>query len=385
MADELTALLDNFGIPGEVFLVILIVAFVVLGAVVVFMVINRPVMEIYPYLLTNAKVRAKKGRLFSEKQFSEILEADNVDEIVNYLKGFPDYLEHLENHSVEKSLDIQLAKTYILLSKIVPNDIMKAFVVLAKKPDMNNIKSLIAAKEANLNEDKILDLLIPVGKLYSVCEQLVNANTVEDIINGLDGTEYSSILEDSLSQYEEKGMILPLEFALDKYYLESLMKASNAQSDENTSELHSYIGSQIDISNLKLIIRGKTDGLDYEAISNYVIPDGYQIKEWKLKDLMEAENIPGLINSLDGTDYYSPLNESIASYNESKSVSVFENALSKYLMDYAHDISLRKPLGIGPIVGYLNEKEKEIKNLKIIVRAKRETDFPMSKIQEMLV
>lgn len=384
MADELTTILNSFGISGEVFLAILFVIIAIIGVIVV-IILSRPLLEIYPYLLSNAKVRARKGNLFDEKHFSEIMEADDVNEIVTYLKGFPDYLEHLENYSVEKSLDIQLAKMYTSLSKIVPDDIVKTFIVLAKKTDMDNIKSLIAAKEANLTEDETLNLLIPAGKLYSLCEQLVSVNTVEDIITGLDTTEYGSILEESLRDYEEKGMILPLEFALDKYYLENLLKTSGAAADENTEVLHSYIGSQVDIANLKLILRAKADDLDYDAISSYIVPDGYQIKEWKLKDLMEAETIPTLINGLDGTDYYSPLNESVTAYNESKSVSVLETTLDEYLINYANDLSLRKPLGIGPIIGYINEKEKEIKNLKIIVRAKREADFPMSKLQEMLV
>jgi V/A-type H+-transporting ATPase subunit C len=384
MADELTTLIDAFGIPGEALLAIIFVAIVILGAVVV-IIITRPLLEIYPYLLTNAKIRARKGRLFDEKHFTEIIEADDVSEIVNYLKGFPDYLEHLDNYSVEKALDIQLAKTYVLLSKMVPGDIEKTFAVLGKKPDISNIKSLIAAKEANFNKEETLDLLIPAGKLYPVCEQLADVDRVEEVITGLDGTEYGPILEDSLSQYEEKGMILPLEFALDKFYLESMFIASSGPSDENTTILHSYIGSQVDVANLKLIIRAKADGLDYDAIAPYVIPNGHQIKEWKLKDLMEAETLPTLVNGLDGTDYYQTLNECVADFNESNSASVFENALNEYLIEYANNLSIKKPLGVGPIIGYLNEKEKEIKNLKIIIRAKRETDFPISKIQELLL
>ena len=45
----------------------------------------------------------------------------------------------------------------------------------------------------------------------------------------------------------------------------------------------------------------------------------------------------------------------------------------------------KKPLGVGPIIGYLSQKENEIKNLKIIARAKREANFPNSKIMEMLI
>ena len=34
-----------------------------------------------------------------------------------------------------------------------------------------------------------------------------------------------------------------------------------------------------------------------------MISNGYQIREWKLKDLMEAEDVAGVVSSLEGTDY----------------------------------------------------------------------------------
>jgi V/A-type H+-transporting ATPase subunit C len=46
---------------------------------------------------------------------------------------------------------------------------------------------------------------------------------------------------------------------------------------------------------------------------------------------------------------------------------------------------MKKPIGIGPIIGYLSQKEVEIRNLKVIARAKREADFPVSRLREMLV
>ncbi|MDR3222919.1 MAG: V-type ATP synthase subunit C [Methanobrevibacter sp.] len=384
MADELTTILTSFGISNEAFLAIIVVVLLIIGAVVV-IIVSRPILDIYPYLLPNAKVRARKGRLFDEKHFSEIIEADDYKEITNYLRGFPDYAKHLDNHSIEKSLDIQLGETYSILSKIAPTDIKKVFVILSKKSDISNIKSLIAAKEANLSKDETTKLLIPVGSLYPTCEQLVESNTIENVIAGLDGTEYGSVLEDALSEYNESGMILPFESALDKHFLENLLSASSVPSDDNTRILHSYIGSQVDVANLKIIIRSKADGLKYDSINTHMISNGYQIKEWKLKDLMESDNVTSIVNGLDGTDYYQILNEALGTYNETDSISIFEKALDEYIVNYANSLSLKNPLGVGPIIGYLNKKEKEIKNLKIIIRAKRENNLEMSDIQEMLV
>ena len=50
-------------------------------------------------------------------------------------------------------------------------------------------------------------------------------------------------------------------------------------------------------------------------------------------------------------------------YNETGSVALFEQALDKFLVDSAKSYSMKKPLGIGPIIGFLSQKEVEVKNL----------------------
>ncbi|MDR0912211.1 MAG: ATP synthase A1 subunit C [Methanobrevibacter sp.] len=383
MADGLTTILAQAGLSGDAFLAIVVMVLLVIGAVVV-VIVSRPILDIYPYLLPNARVRARKGRLFDEKHFSEIVEADDLTEIVNFLKGFPDY-DDIDVNSIEKSLDLELAKTYVLVSKIAPDNIKKAFVALAKKFDIGNIKTLITAKEANLSREETLNLLIPSGENYDTLVGLVDSNNVEDIVAGLDNSEYASVLEDALNKYKETNMVLPLDAALDTYYLENLLTATNVPSNDNTTILYSFIGTQVDITNIKTIIRAKADGLSFEDMEPYITKSGYDVKEWKLKDLLESEDVSGVIAGLDGTDYGSVLNESLNDYNETGSIGVFEKALDEYLLNYSKSISLKNPIGIGPIIGFLSQKEKEIKNLKIIARAKREAEFPISEIQELLI
>ncbi|MEA4956114.1 V-type ATP synthase subunit C [bioreactor metagenome] len=384
MADEITALLSQFGISPEAFIALAVIAVVVVGAIIV-IITSRPVLDIYPYLHPIARVRARKGRLFDEKQISEIVESNTLDEVKNYLRGFPDYAEYVDNFELEKAFDIQLAETYDLLSRIAPKKVQKSFYALAKKSDITNIKSLLAAKQMGMDKKATLNLLIPTGKLYGEIEQLADANNINEVITGLDGTEYSAILEDAIPEYEELGMILPLESALDKYYLQNLLESSGTPSDENSQVLYSYVGDQVDVSNLKLIIRAKADGLSYDKTSPYMIQNGYKLREWKLKDLMESEDVAGVISSLEGTDFSNILADALSEYNETGSVSIFEKTLDEYLINNAKSLSLRKPLGIGPILGFLSQKEREIKNLKIIVRAKREINFPISELKEMLV
>ena len=384
MADEIATLISSVGLTPEAFIAFCVIAILVVGAVVV-IITSRPILDIYPYLNPSARVRARKGRLFTEKQISEIVETNDVGEVENYLKGVPEYADALDDYPLDKALDVQRANTYDFIARVAPKEVKKPFVVMSKKTDINNIKSLLTAKEVGLTAEETKELLVPCGSLYDELESLVDAESVTDIVTSLDSTEYATALEDALPKYEETKMVLSLESTLNKFYLSNLLRSSDVPSDENKQIIFSYVGTQVDIDNLKLIIRAKEDGLDYDTIAPYMLEDGYQLREWKLKDLMESPDVTNVISGLDGTKYSEALTDAIPLYNETGSIYVFEKALDVYLVNYAKSLSSKKPLGVGPIIGYLSQKENEIKNLKIISRAKREEGFPNSKIMEMLI
>ena len=182
MADEIATIISSLGLSNEAFLAIVLLAFVVVGAIIV-IVATRPILDVYPYLHPNARVRARKGRLFDEKQISELVEANNVEEITNYLRGSPDYAEYLDNYTLEKALDIQLGETYDLVSRMAPKEIQSSFKVMSKKSDIANIKSLLTAKEAGLGQEATEELLIPTGSLYEDLQRLSDRCTYTNSYN----------------------------------------------------------------------------------------------------------------------------------------------------------------------------------------------------------
>ena len=206
MADEIATIISSLGLSNEAFLAIVLLAFVVIGAIIV-IVATRPILDVYPYLHPNARVRARKGRLFDDKQISELVEANNVEEITNYLRGSPDYAEYLDNYTLEKALDIQLGETYDLVSRMAPKEIQSSFKVMAKKSDIANIKSLLTAKEAGLSQEATEELLVPTGSLYEDLQRLSDVDTVTDVVAGLDGTEYAPILEEVEAEQEDLNLL----------------------------------------------------------------------------------------------------------------------------------------------------------------------------------
>ena len=385
MVDSITTIITTLGFPSvEAFIAAL---FLVLAVVAVIVVVStiKPVLNMFPYTYPNARVRARTGRLFTEKEFSEIVEAENIEEIKNYLRGVPDYAKYIDQYPLEKALDSQLAESYDLIARITPDNSKEVFNFLLKKWDIRNIKSIIIAKQADLNLDETLNLIVPFGALSDKLDSLIEADNVTEVINGLEGTEYPKILEDVISTYNETGLLLPLESALDKYLLENLLRSAATPEDDNTSLLHNYIGTMVDVANIKIILRAKAYDLKYDDIESYMISDGYQIREWKLKELMEAEDVASVISSLEGTSYAPMLSDAMTEYTETRSMSSFEKALDNHVFNTAKTISLKNQFGIGPMIGFLNKKEREIRNLKIIARGKREEGFSPSMIKEMLI
>ena len=96
MVNGITDIVTQLGLPSiESFLGLIFVIGAIIGVIAVIATI-RPVLDNFPYAYPNARVRARMGRLLTEKQLSEIIEADNIDEVKNYLRGFPEYAKYVD-------------------------------------------------------------------------------------------------------------------------------------------------------------------------------------------------------------------------------------------------------------------------------------------------
>lgn len=385
MVDSIATIVSTLGFPSNEAFIGLMVLVLAIIAVIVVIVTIKPVLDLFPYTYPNARVRARNGRLFSDKEFSEIIESQNIEEVKNYLRGVPDYAKYIDTYPLEKALDAQLAETYDLIARISPDNSKDSFKFLLKKWDIKNLKSIIIAKEADLSQEETLDLVVPFGELSNKLDALIETDSVTEVLNALEGTEYPKILEDAVPVYKETGLLLPLEASMDKYLLENLLRTSATPEDDNTALLHNYVGTLVDVANIKIILRAKADSLKYEDIEPYMVSDGYEIREWKLKELMEAEDVSGVISGLEGTDYAPMLSDAMTEFSETNSMASFENSLDSYVVKTAKTISMKSQFGIGPMIGFLSRKENEVKNLKIIARGKREAGFSSSMIKEMLI
>ena len=338
-----------------------------------------------PYAYPNARVMARKGRLLDKKQIIEIIDAKKLEDMYNLVSDVPEYKKFIDKFPFEKAMDMDLAETHQVLAKISAKNFKEFYEVILTKWDIQNIKTLIAAKEMAIDNEEIKEKIIPFGKLpEDILVRLLDAENIDEIATALKPTVYYEPVIEAISLYKEKKTLLPLEASLDKYYYEKWLETVSEISNDDGKVLNTLIKTKIDLLNLKIILRARSDGLEFKDIKEYIFADGDQLYEWKLNELMSTEKIVDFVDGLEGTDYADILKEALPKYDKTGSVSVLESALDKYSMGLGVKLAKKRPSTVGPMIGFLSQKEIETKNLKLIYQAKLE-GFPPEEIRKMLI
>jgi len=375
---DITAIAQFMNMPFDTFMILLILASIVVFLVIIIYILKY-VIDLAPFAYTNARIRSMEARLLSKDKLDELIEAGGINELIGFLDDteYGPYISEVMNElhdpiAIEKALNMHLADVYQTLSTISPDEAKKTLNLLAKKFDIKNIKTLLRAKYVGLNEEETFKLLIPLGTIpVNKLRELSETKSVDEVVSGLEGTEYAPVLSEALAKFEQTNNLLPLELALDKYLLEKLWKTVGIEGKEKDL-FKEFIGRMVDIESIKVILRGKADKLPSDVLSEYLVNVGYELAPWKLKELADADSIEAVVSSLEGTAYAQILADAMEEYEKTKSVYAFEKALDKYLVELGKKLSLRKPFGVGPIIGLITAKELEIRNLKIIIKGKIE-------------
>ncbi len=127
-----------------------------------------------------------------------------------------------------------------------------------------------------------------------------------------------------------------------------------------------FVKSLIDILNLKAILRGK-----YYNLPIYLYGEGWELPLWRLNELMKVEHVNEIVSMIEGTSYFNGLKNAVADF-EKYGVVAFEKALDTQILKIAREIANDDPLGIGPGIRFVVEKEVEARNLKIVAKAVEE-------------
>lgn len=353
-------LLDILLDPNNYPFWILIIA-VIAGAVAI---ISRPFSTYVKFVYPNAKFEAMGNPFVTEKELSRVVDTKNLNDFKDALNSSKDYnLSGDTVYEIQQSLDNSFMKTIEMMRKDSSKKMKGFFDAYTEKMDVYLVKIAVKNKldGKKINEKLTDQAIIPTTK--NLILKIADSEK-ENLPDILKSAGFEKEITDLLNT--EEVDYLKLDTAFDKNVVNRIKTVKVPYKCNQAKQR--FVNNIIDTVNVKNALRAKRLGYDIEAIRNLFIGEGQEIANWKLKEISEADSVPHIVSSLEGTSFYDPLKNVIEEYNKNKSVQVFENALDGHFIKLVKDISLQNYSSIGPTLRFIVSKEFEIKNLKIIAK-----------------
>ena len=335
----------------------------------------------------SARVRARRAKLYGEEEYRNLvrmgpgeiarfMEESAYEEEINRLGARHDGVD-----LIEYALNANLARNFDDLLRWCEGRLYDQVARYLRKFDAWNVKTLLRGVYADADAQTIQDDLIPAGELEArFLEGLVELGSVVEVVEALSGTSFGDPLAEALDDFEETGLLVPLENAVDRAYYERLM-GDVAGGDRATELYVEFLQAEIDFRNVRNALRIARSGADID-VSEYYIEGGRLFDPTELRTL--AGSPDDLIARLRDSTYGDELEVALDQLEESESLIGFEHALDAALLEYSSHLSYVYPLSVCPVLAYVLAKEQEVNNIRAIARG-REAGLSPEEIESELV
>jgi len=333
-----------------------------------------------------ARVRARRSALYGDEEYRKLIRM-GAAEIARFMEE-SDYEDEINalgsRHSgvdlIEYALNLNLAKQFDDLLRWADGRLYDLIARYLRKFDAWNVKTAIRGIYSEADRDAIADDLIRAGEFdEELLDQLLDAPSIEDVVDRLSGTIFGPGLEDAYDDYEDSGVLVPLENAVDRTYYEHLLEGLVV--DEATQQYREFLEAEIDFRNARNALRLAQSGADIDP-ADYYIDGGSLFNASELATL--SQNRDELVTKIRESKYGDDLSAALDELESAESLINFERALDIALLEYTDALGHVFPLSITPIASYILAKEREVDNIRAIARG-REAGLSEEQIERELV
>lgn len=325
----------------------------------------------YPY--TYARVSAMKSKLLRKEEYTKLLKM-KVNEIAKFLQE-TEYKKEIDEMAVsfsgidliEASLNRNIIRAFQKLKRISEGDLKLLIDAYLHRKDIMNLKTVFRGKFTKADDAYIESLLLPVGLLrreYFLA--LLKKDSVEEIAKAIRFID----LRQAMTAFRESGNLFEIENQLDRYYYDTLLAFTQRIPGQGTL-FKAFLENEIDILNIKTILRLKREDMPAKEIGRYVFFSGARLRREALLKLIHLPDVNAVVAALRRYGYAKLLDEGDERLKREKTLIDIEIHLNHYLLDRAALLLHQNPLSIDVILGYMFAKEVEIRNLKTLIKGKQ--------------
>ena len=340
------------------------------------------------YEYVTARVRSRRSVLFGDDDYRKLTRM-GTGEIARFMEE-SEYETEMNalgaRHSgvdlVEFALNRNVAKHFNDLLRWSDGRLYDLIARYLRKFDAWNIKTIIRGLYADEDREAVEADLIRAGEFGDeFLGQLLSAGGIEEVIELLDGTRFGDPLAEAFPVYEETGVLVPLENAIDRAFYEELLTGVSVGSSRAMELYVEFLSAEVDFRNMRNAFRLARSGADLDP-SEYYIDGGRLFEADELRQL--ARNTDQLVEHVRQSIYGDDLDTALTEMEAAGSLIEFERALDAALLEYADRMSNRYPLSVCPVLSYVLAKEREVDNIRAIARG-REAGLTEDEIENELV
>ncbi|MFN3527609.1 MAG: V-type ATPase subunit, partial [Candidatus Altarchaeaceae archaeon] len=203
-----------------------------------------------------------------------------------------------------------------------------------------------------------------------IVSECVSGNIKEEILRDIANSEFSSAIEKIKNLgFNIKGKnLFEIENSLDIDLMNKWKKES-----EKIKTIRNYVERQIDMLNLKAIIRIKLMNVDASEFINSTV-EGKFLKKNILSSINALEinkenfNSEGINNIIRATPYKDIFKGALDDYKESKSLEKLELLIEKASIEFG---LIQNPLSLDYVLSYLKSMWFDVRNVRIILIGKK--------------
>ncbi|MEM4524032.1 MAG: V-type ATP synthase subunit C [Archaeoglobaceae archaeon] len=308
----------------------------------------------YAYIVARTKVM--KSKLLKPEDFRKLLNM-SFDEIMRFLEE-TEYKKEIDEMAykytgpklLDYALFTNLAKTYRKIYNVSFGDAKMLIGNYLKRWDVWNIINILRGKNANLPSEVIEETLVPAGEFSIDYLRSLLTKDISEIDKDLEGTPY----HEALSKFGSAPMSA-IEDELWKIYYKNLLAIK--ASDFESRVFLNFVKMEIDLRNVKTLLRLKAEGDTAEEIIARIIPGGYELTEDEARKLATM-SFDEMVKSLEGFWFWKVSGVTDLARTEIEFDKIWIEAIAKRASNY--------PLSILPVLQYIVLKKVEVDDLRIL-------------------
>ncbi|MFW6448994.1 MAG: ATP synthase A1 subunit C [Halobacteriota archaeon] len=350
----------------------------------------------------NARVRARRAALLDESDYRKLVRM-GPNEIARFLEETEYEREVNElgaRHSgvdlVEYALNANLSRHFDDLLDWADGRLYEDVARYLRKFDAWNLKTVLRGRYTGADRASVEADLIRGGEFTDAeLDRMLAAEDVEAIVEVARGSIFYEPARDALEAFEETGLLIPLENAIDRAFYQNLVGDGDLAETLGGGRLDAirlgtsspqdlyreFLVAEIDFLNVRNALRIARSGAEVDP-TEYVIEGGRLFTPRELARL--ARDLDELVAAIRDSIYGDELSEALDALEDAESLMEVERSIDRALIAYGDRLGSRYPVSVCPVIAFVLAKEQEVQNVRAIARG-REAGLSEEEIREELV